>query len=290
MFQETLKELFPSLKAVQRYREVVLFVAGLMKDSRPLVQYVYEMQVEYYLNEMRTDSNPSIDKNLFWSLQAESRVRLVHHPLHNKYINYYDHSEDEDKKRPYDITAINHPCKIYHFGWMKEDVVLGEYKEQRAEIPECAMYIHRPNEMVVKSLLSTCGTISEHQTGTDLWMEDVDCGDATEAEAPILSRNIQSLYIKYCKLSASFMRNVLQQLHDCVTLMNLVLFDIDLREVEEDLDKLLDNLVSNHEKGLSQKKLRITMKRNKLPKEFVAKWNERCEGITSIDCDIRVYW
>ena len=59
-----------------------------MKDPRPLVQHVYEMQVEDYLNTMRTGfCHPSIDADLFKSLQAESSVRLFDHPLHNKYIN-----------------------------------------------------------------------------------------------------------------------------------------------------------------------------------------------------------
>ena len=64
-------------------------MAGLMKDPRPLVQRVYEMLVEYYLNEMRAGGMvvPSIDRNLFWALHAESTVRLVDHPLHKKYIN-----------------------------------------------------------------------------------------------------------------------------------------------------------------------------------------------------------
>ena len=86
------------------------------------------------------------------------------------------------------------------------------------------------------------------------------------------------------------MRNVLQQLHDCITLTNLELTHMDLSEVEEDLDELLDNLVSNHEKGLSQEKLRITMWENRLSEEFVAKWNERCKGITSIHCNIPGKW
>ena len=217
-----------------RYREVVIFVAGLMKNSRPLVQHVYEMYVEYYLNVMRTGVHPSIDADLLKRLHAESSFRLVHHPLHNKYINYYDHYEDEDKKRPSDITAINHPCKIYHFRHMKEDVVLGEYKEQRTELLECAMYIFHPNEMVTKSLLSTYRTISEHQPITDLWLGNVRCRDATEAEAPILSRNIQSPYVGVCMLPSSFMRNILQQLHNCVTLTYLNLQYVDLREVEKD--------------------------------------------------------
>ena len=46
--QEMLKELFPSWEAVQRHKEVVIFVAGLMKDPEPLVHHVYEMQIEDY--------------------------------------------------------------------------------------------------------------------------------------------------------------------------------------------------------------------------------------------------
>ena len=167
--------------------------------------------------------------------------------------------------------------------------MLGEYNEQGAELPECAMYIDGVNEMVSKSLLSVCRTISKHQPVTDLLMGNVYSDDATEAEVPILSRNIRSLHISFCNLPLSFMRNILQQLHNCVTLTNLTLFYVDISEVEEDLDKLLDNLVSNHAKGLSQEKLRIWMERSGLSKEFMTKWNERCEGITSIDRYICAY-
>ena len=103
-------------------------------------------------------------------------------------------------------------------------------------------------------------------------MFQVYCDDATEAEVPILSRNIRSLYVGSSNLSSSFMRNILQQLQDCVTLTNLNLQYVDLREVEEDLDKLLDNLVSYHKKGLSQKELTIRIDRNKAAEEFAAKW------------------
>ena len=282
-------ELFPSWEAVRfRYREVVLFAAGQMKDSRPLVQHMYEMQVEFYLNELRTGGLPYIDADLFKLLHKESTVRLFDHPLHNKYINYYEHWEDEHKKRPYDITAINHPCKIYHFRVMKEDVVLGKYKEPRAEIPECGIYIYHPDETVTKNLLSKCRMISKHQPVTDLWMRNVDYHGLTEAEAPTLS-HLQSLCLHSCNLSTSFMRNILQQLHDCVTLTYLKLQYVDLREVEEDLDELLDNFVSNHEKGLSQEKLMIIMRRNELSREVAVKWNEHCEGITSIDYGISQY-
>ena len=148
------------------------------------------------------------------------------------------------------------------------------------------MYIYWPDERVTKSLLSRCRTISKYQAVTDLSMRSVRSDDATEAAAPILSRNIRSLHIRACNLPSSFMRNILQQLHNCITLTKLQLTIMDLREVEEDLDKLLDNLFSNHKKSLSQELLMIRIAINILSEEFVVKWNQRCEGITSIDCDI----
>ena len=274
VFQETLKELFPSWEVVKRYREVIIFVAGLMKDSRPLVQHVYEMQIEYYLNELRISGYLSIDTDLLKALHAESTVRLVDHPLHNKYLNYYHLSDDPD------TTPVYFPSRLYHFQWMRHEVVLD--KHLRDEIPPCAIYIWIPDEAVTDTLLSTCSQISRNQAVTNLWMSNVFCRDATEAEVPILRRNIQLLCVHSCHLSRTFLRNVFQQLHDCIRLTYLGLKNIDLREVEEDLDKLLDNLVSNHEKGL-----RIRMDRNGLSEEFAAKCNKRCEGITSIDCKIR---
>ena len=276
LLQEMLKELFPSWEAVsKRYREVVIFVAGLMKDPRPLVQHIYEMQIDYYLNELRISGYLSIDTDLLKALHAESTVRLVDHPLHNKYINYYSDVSDPD------TTPVYYPSRLYHFQWMRHEVVLEDHLIQGEEIPPCAIYMWIPDGAVTDTLLSTCSQISRNQAVTDLWMSNVFCRDATEAEVPILRRNIQLLCVHSCHLSRTILRNVFQQLHDCIKLTYLGLKNIDLREVEEDLDKLLDNLVSNHEK------LRIRMDRNGLSEEFAAKWNKCCKGITSIDCKIR---
>ena len=193
--QETLKELFPSLWAVsRRYREVVLFVAGLMKDSRPLVQFIYEMQVEDYLNSR------SIDTDLFRWLEAESSVRLVDDPLHNKYINYYNHRYRDDP----DTTPVYFPSRLYYFKQMRHEVVLENHLIEGEEIPPCAMSIYRPDAAVTDSLLSICSQISRHQAVTDLWMFKVYCSDATEAEAPILSRNIRSLFINVLQVIYQF--------------------------------------------------------------------------------------
>ena len=282
MFQETLKELFPSWKAVRyRYREVVLFVAGLMKDSRPLVQFVYEMQVEDYLNEMRTGGLPSIDADLLKSLQAESLVRLVDHPLHNKYINY---CEGRD-------TTVYYPSRLYHFKWMRREVVLEDHLIQGEEIPPCAMWIDRPDEAVSDALLSICSQISTHQPVTYLVMGQVTCNSL---EAPRLIKP-GTVYLYRCKFPEDFMQNLLRQLIEChcgETLQQLRLWYMDLRPFQSLLDELLEDLVAHHEAGLAQRKLKLYLvgdkdiRPNNLSEEFVKKWRNRCEKVDSIVCDI----
>ena len=163
LFQETLKELFPSWKAVsKRHREVVLFVVGLMKEPGPLAQFVYEMQIEYYLNKMRTGGGlgPSIDTDLFKSLRAEFSVQLFDHQLHNKYINYYRQDEDGD---PTDTTPVYFPSRLYHFYEMRHGVVLEDHLTDSTEIPPCTMWILSPREAVSDTLLSICSQIWKYQ-------------------------------------------------------------------------------------------------------------------------------
>ena len=45
-FQETLDELFPSMYEIKRLEEVVLFTVGLMADSTPLVDHVYQTYIK----------------------------------------------------------------------------------------------------------------------------------------------------------------------------------------------------------------------------------------------------
>ena len=183
MLQETLKELFPSWEAVYRHREVIIFTAGLMKDPRPLVQHVYEMQVADYLDKLRYGS-PGIDSDLFKSLHAESTVCLVDDPFHNKYINYYYH--DHQYGDPTDTTLVYWPSRVYHFRWMRRKVELDHLREGE-EIPPCAMRISGPHESVSDSLLSICSEISKHQAVTHLWMCDV---TSNSLEAPRLTNPV----------------------------------------------------------------------------------------------------
>ena len=287
MFQETLKELFPSWEAVRtRYREVVLFVAGLMKDSRPLVEHLYEMQVEHYLNKMRAGYRPSIDPHLFKWLQREATVRLFDHPLHNKYINDYDHDEDKRKKRPFDTTKVYYPSQVYHFWWMRHEVVLENH--QGEEIPPCAMYIECPDGAVTDSLLSICSQIWRHQPVSDLYMKRVTCNSL---EVPRLT-NPGTVYLSFCKLPEDFMEKILRQLIEChcgESLQRLWLINMDLGPFESLIDELLEDLVAHHEAGLAQRKLHLELRGTKnyptnLSEEFREKWENRCEKVDSIYC------
>ena len=252
-----------------------------MKDSRPLVQRMYEMQVENYLNEMRTDF-PSIDTDLFESLQAESSVRLFDHPLHNKYINYYNHYPRYGD--PTDTTLVYCPSQVYNFNEMRRGVVLENHL--REEIPPCAMRIIRPDETVSDALLSIWSQIFTHQPVTDLYMEHVRC---KSLEAPRLI-NPGTVHLLLCEFP-DFMQILLRQLIKChcgETLQKLVLELMDLSPFEPLLDELLEDLVAHHEAGLAQRKLVLMLEGDKtnLSEEFVEKWRNRCEKVDSIYCRI----
>ena len=285
LFQETLKELFPSWEAVERYEEVVLFVAGLMKDSRPLVQYLYEMQVEDFVEDRQ-----SIDAYLLKSLHAESTVPLPH-PLHNKYINYYNHYEDERKKRPSDTTPVYFPSRLYEFRYMRRGVVLENHFTQGEEIPPCVMHIDNPNEAVMDTLLSTCSEIWKHQGISQLYMWNVTCNNPT-IPAPRLT-NPGMVVLWGCNLQDVFIKILLRQLFGCgETLQELWLNNMNLRPFESLLDELLEDLVAHHEAGLAQRKLDLELRGYKdyeptnLSEEFKKKWRNRCEKIDSIVCMI----
>ena len=272
-----LKELFPSWEAVRkRYREVVLFVAGLMKDSRPLVQHLYEMQIEA--------GPPSIDADLFEALHAEASIRLFDHPLHNKYINYYHHLRGD-----LDTTPVYFPSRLYHIDQMRHEVVLENHLTE--EIPPCAMYINYPDEAARDSLLPICSQIFTNQPVTDLWMFSVTCNSL---EAPRLIKPV-TVDLFFSKFPEDFMQILLRQLIKChcgETLQRLRLRRMNLAPFESLLDELLEDLVAHHEAGLAQRKLRLVLTGDKdwnptnLSEEFVEKWRNRCEKVDSIRCGI----
>ena len=198
-----------------------------MKDSRPLVQFIYEMQVEDSLNKMRTSYYPSIDADLFKWLQAESSVRLFDHPLHNKYINYYHHMRDPN------TTPVYCPSQVYQFDHMRHEVVLENHLKQREEISPCVMIIYHPFEAVMDSLLSNCSQIWKHQPVT--YMYNVTCNNPTIPPPRLTHAVMVDLYD--CKFPDDFVEKILRQLFGCGnSLQRLKLILMNLKRVESLLD------------------------------------------------------
>ena len=274
---------------------MVIFTVGLMKDPRPLVDHIYEMWIEDYLNNMRTNRGyaPSIDMHLFKSLYTESTA-LPGDALHNKYINYYNHGEDEREKIPFD-TTVYFPSRVYHFLQMQEGVVLKDPLPEATQIPHCAMWIWEPDEAATNTLLSTCSRIFKQQSVTDLAMYTVTCNDST-VDAPRML-NIRSVVLYNCGLPDRYLRKILRGLFGSgESLEKLELRYIDLSPFEGLLDELLEDLVSHHEAraraGLTQRKLWLELTGEEddilsnLSDAFVEKWRACCSGISSIQCYI----
>ena len=54
-----------------------------------------------------------------------------------------------------------------------------------------------------------------------------------------------------------------------------------LKHLEDDLDELLELLVSHHETGLAHKELKLQFKFTNLSWACDKKWRGRCEGLTT---------
>ena len=266
-----------------------------MKDARPLVQFMYEMQVEDYLRQMRTNYYPSIDADLFNSLYHEATVKLPDHPLHNQYINRYNHFEDDWRTRPRDVTRIYFPSRVYHFRYMSEAVVLENHLSAAAQTPNCTMFIWIDPDLIpeARDMLLVCSEISNQQPVTALYMHDVTCNDSS-LTAPRMN-NPQVLKLSFCDLPTNFVENLIQQLKGSGdSLQKLQLSYMNLRPYESLLDELLENLVAHHETHKGQRKLELKLwggeeDPTNLSEGFRVKWRERCEGVESIHCEIDDY-
>ena len=132
------------------------------------------MFIEWHLHGMRTGQKDEKtqdflhrmvinvhDRDLFTSMYHKSKIKLPGHPLHNQYINYYDHEEDDKNKKPRDTTQIYTPSGLYMFFNMKEPIACDEHREEHDKIPECAVIINKSAASVTKNLPTTICTISQ---------------------------------------------------------------------------------------------------------------------------------
>ena len=99
---------------MQKHKEVIIFTAGLMKDPRLLIEYMYQKQIEV-LCEFS-----SIDAYLFKSVDTEATVPLPDNYLHNNHINYYDHNGGDRNERSRDKSPIYYTSRLYIFWYLEE--------------------------------------------------------------------------------------------------------------------------------------------------------------------------
>ena len=131
LFQETLKQLFPSWYHVKRYEEVLIFTCGLMSDPRPLIEHVGEMLVKRETllvrggdnkreEHLETMGKSALLLNLITSLYAEARsTPLQSKPHHNEMFHFYSHEQDDVCGRPRDVTPIEIYSRLYLFGCLR---------------------------------------------------------------------------------------------------------------------------------------------------------------------------
>ena len=297
-----MKELFPSWFHIKRYEEVVAFTCGQMEDPRPLVDHVYQIWIQRELKWMRSsywfeegrkqlrDEGTDVeDPSLFQALYVESAVPLPEHPYQNIFHNYYNHKQDDDKERPRNDLPVYVPSRLYEFRNIRADVRCDPESVKQwevKEVPTCSLVIVQPDAQVTDTLLSTCHLITQFQAVTDLWIQKVKCEDLS-AEAPVISRNALSVNLAECDLPVAFLRSILQQLVDCLSLQILRLSVINLKEVQKDLDKLLESLVSHHKTEVSptdeynteastsphQRELMLVLVKTNVTERFKKKWS-----------------
>ena len=268
---------------------VVALVVGLSKDPGLIVRYIHELHRKMWIDDLRfgnMDSerlNQLRDQNkfpfgtLFTSLYGESTTALPGCWNHNEHLNLFGERDQLYKTFTGRATPVYFPSKVYVFSIEPGNEAPGDIQQHEgcSEIPECAMMIgiYAHDATMTKRVLSLCREISKQQAVTDFCMSCDGCVELTEAEVPILNKNIQSVKVIGSKLSASFVRSILHQLFDCLTLKSIDLHFMDLHEIETDLDQLLENL-SGH--CLRQKtELRLIVTESMVSTSFIKKWAYR---------------
>ena len=242
LFQETLLDLFPSMVHIRKYREVVIFLCGLMSDPTPIVQHVYEMCVQEKQQKMVEGDNPLIrweERHLFQSLYNESGIPLPGRPLHNAYINYYSHEFYEGEL---DISPVHTPSKLFIFKYISKGMVCNYHGTGNGEeLPNSAINMYRPRHIDTSKMMALLRTISQHQPISHLCLKKFHHEDFAEEDILTLSNDAKTISLDACTLPQGVLLHLFQQLPNCAVLENLDIYKTDL-EFMKSLD--LSNLKS----------------------------------------------
>ena len=252
-----MNKLFPTWFDIVRCEEVVVFTCGLMDDSSPLVNYVYQAFCDDCIRRAMLDQNLERKKleshlkrlgkementELFRLLYSESAVQLPGSPLQNHYINWFDHDDDDQNDKQRKLSTVHIPSKHFEFRNLKEklpDLKLpSSYHDEKVE---CFVSIGNPNSEVTESLLSVCCEISQAQEITHLWLENIKLQHSTYNMKLRLSQNALSLTIINCKLPKNLTCELLAQLSVCKQITDIYIESMFL----DDLAHLIPKAVSS---------------------------------------------
>ena len=264
-------------------QEFLATLVGLSRNPRPIVKRVHELYKKMWIDGIKFGNTDSEwleklgnqgktikDPKLFISLYDESTIELPGSWDHNGHWNLYGGTDHP--------SPVYFPSKLYIFSNIDENAV-GDIEQRQqeanAEIPECAMKINfneaDSTARSIKRVLSLCRKISEQQQVTDWLLENVQCETLTEADAPMLCSNVQSVSLLDCKVPRCFVRCILRQLFDSATLLTIRFQNTNVHEYENDLDELMENLSAL---CLEQsRKLRLSLAGSEVSPKFISKWN-----------------
>ena len=187
-----------------------MFTAGLTRRPDELAAFVYE----FWINEVLTQSSLwaqysahskeslSKDFEMFQELYREGAPRLTGSWNHNKYINYYNHAEDDNLQRSRDVTPIYTPSGLYQFIAMKEELLLAD-KDTEVENGKCSISVCWPEAKATRSILSACREISWQQPVVYLLLLGLQSSTAvaiTPDDVLSLSTSTTSVHIGWCDL------------------------------------------------------------------------------------------
>ena len=157
-----------------QFEEIVVFTCGLMDDASPLVNYVYQTFCDSQLISLRINKFVEFEQsesrlkrlgkdlentNLLHLLYSESVVPIAGFPLQNRYVNWFDHSNDDLMSK--NISKVHIPSKHFEFRNITER--LHSIKLQASDYTQkskCSMSIVNPDSEVTESILSLCCEIS----------------------------------------------------------------------------------------------------------------------------------
>ena len=249
--QGILKNLFPSWFAIMRFEEVVGFTCGLMPDPSPLCHYTYHMFNKYNRDrvkacnitlcrktekELNAMGKTAKNTDFFKLLYSESRVPLPGSPLHNEYCNLFDHS-----KKQMSTIDIYIPSEHFEFRHLKRKVLCIKDNPRGTIAKPCSMMILNPDQDVADDLISVCCSISQHQSVSNLWLQDIRCKTKFSQNVIQLSGEPETFVMIDCLLPLNIVEDFLQQMARAKKLQLLEIRNVNIG----DFGQLLLNAITS---------------------------------------------